>query len=95
MVIKITESILSWMRQNESRYKNFNRPSRNSNAKKRNASLLHLSAPNTKADNPQKTIDSYVDKEESAIFDENFSKADFDLLTKQWKEKYFGEISAN
>ncbi|MBN1971415.1 MAG: hypothetical protein JW870_18775, partial [Candidatus Delongbacteria bacterium] len=78
----------SWMKQNEFRYRYPHEPTRTKLSGRRRAKLLHLSDSKIQDEVPQKTMDSFMPKKESTIFDDEFTKADFDLLTKRWKEKY-------
>lgn len=91
----MAESKLMWMKQNESRYLNPQKPTKQKRPSRGTATLRHLSVSTQKEASPQTTIDSFMGKKKSEIFDDEFSKADFQLLTARWKEKYMEEVPAN
>ncbi len=90
MVFKnMAESILEWMKKNEKRFNS--QP-----ISLRNKKLRHVSKLRVENSNPQKTMDSFFSgKSQKSLFDESFSKEDFMLLTKRWKEQNLENIAAN
>ncbi|UYP46258.1 hypothetical protein NEF87_002543 [Candidatus Lokiarchaeum ossiferum] len=91
----MAESKLMWMKQNESRYLSPQKPGKYKRPSRGNARLRHLSVPQQKENSPQTTMDSFLGTKKSEIFDEEFSKADFQLLTARWKKKFLEEVPAN
>ena len=89
-VIKImAESILEWMKKNEKRFNS--QP-----ISLRNRKIKHISKLKVEESNPQKTMDSFFSPQsKKSLFDESFSKEDFMLLTKRWKEQNLENIAAN
>jgi len=89
-VIKImAESILEWMKKNERRFNS--QP-----ISLRNRKLKHISKLRVEESSPQKTMDSFFSPQsKKSLFDESFSKEDFMLLTKRWKEQNLENIAAN
>ena len=96
MLIKIfkrfkimAESILEWMKKNEKRFTS--QP-----ISLRNKKLKHVSKLKVEESSPQKTMDSFFSlRSQKSLFDESFSKEDFMLLTKRWKEQNLENIAAN
>lgn len=96
MLIKIfkrfknmAESILDWMKKNERRFNS--QP-----ISLRNKKLKHISKIKIEESSPQKTMDSFFSRpSQKSLFDESFSKEDFKLLTKRWKEQNLENIAAN
>ena len=88
-VIKImAESILEWMKKNERRFNS--QP-----ISLRNRKMKHISKLRVEESSPQKTMDSYFSPHsKKSLFDESFSKEDFMLLTKRWKEQNLENIAA-
>ncbi|MHA1720593.1 MAG: hypothetical protein ACTSWX_08605 [Promethearchaeota archaeon] len=85
----MAESILEWMKKNEKRFNS--RP-----VSQRNRKLKQISTLRAEESNPQVTIDSFFSKKsQKSLFDESFSKEDFMLLTKRWKEQNLENIAAN
>jgi len=93
MVFKnMAESILEWMKKNEKRFNSQPISLRNKKLMK----LRHVSKLKVENSNPQKTMDSFFSgKSQKSLFDESFSKEDFMLLTKRWKEQNLENIAAN
>ncbi len=91
----MAESKLMWMKKNEARFTNPHKPVNRKRQSRGPAKLLHLSpSPQTEASS-QKTMDSFIVKKKSEIFDNEFSKADFQLLTARWKDQFLEEVPAN
>lgn len=90
MVFKnMAESILEWMKKNEKRFNS-------QSVSLRNKKLKHISKLKVEESIPQKTMDSYFSpRSQKSLFDESFSKEDFMLLTKRWKEQNLENIAAN
>jgi hypothetical protein len=87
--IIMAESILEWMKKNERRF--ISQP-----ISLRNKKLKHISKLKVEESIPQKTMDSYFSPQsKKSLFDESFSKEDFMLLTKRWKEQNLENIAAN
>ena len=85
----MAESILEWMKRNEKRFNS--QP-----ISLRNKKLKQISKLKIEESSPQKTMDSYFSgQSQKSLFDESFSKEDFMLLTKRWKEQNLENISAN
>jgi len=84
----MAESILAWMKKNERRF--ISQP-----ISLRNKKLKHVSKL-IDEDSPQKTMDSFFSPQsKKSLFDESFSKEDFMLLTKRWKEQNLENVAAN
>ena len=84
----MAESILAWMKKNERRF--ISQP-----ISLRNKKLIHVSKL-IDEDSPQKTMDSFFSPQsKKSLFDESFSKEDFLLLTKRWKEQNLENVAAN
>lgn len=85
----MAESILAWMKKNERRF--ISQP-----ISLRNKKLKHISKLKIEEPIPQKTMDTFFSpRSQKSLFDENFSKADFMLLTKRWKEQNLENVAAN
>ena len=84
----MAESILAWMKKNERRFSS--QP-----ISLRHKKLKHISKLKDE-DSPQKTMDSFFSPHSNkSLFDESFSKEDFLLLTKRWKEQNLENVAAN
>ena len=84
----MAESILEWMKKNERRFNS--QP-----VSLRNKKLKHVAKLKVE-DSPQKTMDSFFSPQsKKSLFDESFSKEDFMLLTKRWKEQNLENVAAN
>ena len=85
----MAESILAWMKKNERRFNS--QP-----ISLRNKKLKHISKLKVEESIPQKTMDSFFSPQsQKSLFDESFSKEDFMLLTKRWKEQNLENVAAN
>ncbi len=86
----MAESILEWMKKNERRFSS--QPISLRNKKLKHISKLKIE----ESTSPQKTMDSYFSPQsQKSLFDESFSKEDFMLLTKRWKEQNLENVAAN
>ena len=88
----MAESILEWMKKNEKRFNSQPISLRNKKLMK----LNQVSKLKVEESSPQKTMDSFFSPQsQKTLFDESFSKEDFMLFTKRWKEQNLENIAAN
>lgn len=107
----MAESMLAWMKHHETRFQTSHRESSTEKSRKQqklaafNKSYQHENTPQSQTNseqilttpkNPQKTMDAFLPaKQSSDLFDTDFQMADFQLVTKRWKEKNRIEMAVN
>ena len=94
----MSDSILQWMQNYEARFKKY-KPNSDKIFSSKKAKIInfeHQSDKFEESPDSQQNLDNFINKSlNSALFDENFDQTDFQLFTKQWKEKNLAGLAAN